>query len=269
MVLNRMLLSIVVVGMFCSAAFALVPMGPPMAGLPQGGYSVGVGYAFSDMNLEVSGPVSGGGEAVINDIQNDMYYLCLGYGISDDWTLYGGIGAVNAEFTADGAGNDFEGDTGFAFGIGTKRTLAENGDTKWGVLAQFTQGKSEDTITSVSGQSFGNGSIGGATFTPAGSRHPMKIEWYEIQVALGPTVPISEDVCVYGGPFLHFVEGDLEVKDSRAEWELEQRLQLGAYIGTLVNIGNVGSLNDVSVMAELLWTGEAWGVGIGAMIKFP
>lgn len=97
----------------------------------------------------------------------------------------------------------------------------------------------------------------------------MKIEWYEVQVALGPTVPISEDVCVYGGPFLHFVEGDLEIKGSRQEWELEQRLQLGAYAGVLANIGDVGSLNDVSVMAELLWTGEAWGVGIGAMIKFP
>jgi hypothetical protein len=266
---KRMLLGMVVVGVFCSAAFALAPMGPPMAGLPQGAHSVGIGFAHSDMNLEVSGTVgsTGGGAAVINDIQSDMYYLCLGYGISNDWTLYGGIGTADSEFPADGSGARFEGDSAFGFAIGTKRTLAENGDTKWGVLGQISQGKSEDTITAASGQSFGNGSITGPF--SAGARHAMKLEWYEVQVALGPTVPISEDICVYGGPFLHFVEGDLEIRGSRAEFELEQRLQLGAYAGVLANIGDVGSLNNVSVMAELLWTGEAWGVGIGATIRCP
>jgi len=254
-----------VVGMFCSAAFALAPMGPPMAGLEQGKYAVGIGYAHSDMTLEVSGPATSAGEAVLNDLQNDMYYVNMGYGVSDDWDLYGAIGFANAEFPGDGGAPDFDGDNGFGFAIGTKRTLAEDGDTKWGVLAQFAQGKSEDTVTvPVPGSpSWGNGSIDLGT----GGRVPTKLEWYEVQLAMGPTVPLSEDVCVYGGPFLHFVEGDLEVRDGsdRDEYELEQKLELGAYIGTLISLGDP----NTSLMAEFLYTGEGWGFGIGAMFKCP
>ena len=99
-----------------------------------------------------------------------------------------------------------------------------------------------------------------------GGNTPTKLEWYEVQVALGPVVPLSEDVCVYGGPFLHFAEADLEVRgSSRSEYDLEQKLQLGAYIGTLISLGDP----NASLMAELLYTGEGWGFGIAAMFKCP
>ncbi|MBL7188421.1 MAG: hypothetical protein ISS70_19010 [Phycisphaerae bacterium] len=78
-------------------------------------------------------------------------------------------------------------------------------------------------------------------------------------------VPVCEGVCLYGGPFLNFTEADLEIKGSREEYELEQRLQLGAYIGALVSLGDP----NASLSAEFLWTGEAWGVGIGASIRCP
>lgn len=261
MVRKRMLLSGVVVAMFCSASFALVPMGPPVAGLEQGKYSFGVGFAQSDMNVEVSGPLTGGagGEKVINDLQTDMYWVSLGYGISDDWEIFGGIGWANAEFPGDGPAVDFDGDDGFAFGIGTKRTLAQDGDTKWGVLGQYTQGKSEDNTRSSSGTTWGNGSIS------LGINNQTKLELYEVQLALGPAVPLSEDVTLYGGPFLHFLEGDLEIKGSRDEYDLEQKLQLGAYIGALVSLGDP----NASLMAEFLYTGEAWAWGIGALIRCP
>ena len=259
-----------VVGMFCSAALAIAPMGPPIATLEQGKYGAGIAYAFSDMTLEVSGPLTGlpGGEAVINDLQHNIYMGLLGYGISNDWDLYGGIGWANAEFPGDTGAPDFEGDDGFIFGIGTKRTLAEDGDTKWGVLAQFTQGKSEDDVrTTGSGQTWGNGAgTLPAPISPATSRKfEAKLEWYEVQLALGPAVPLSEDMVVYGGPFLHFVEADLEVKGSRYEYELEQKWQLGAYVGTLISLGDP----NASLMAEFLYTANGWGFGVGALFACP
>jgi len=262
MVRKKMLLSVMVVGMFCSASFAIAPMGPPMAALEQGNYNVGIGYAHSDMTLEVLGPVGSAGEAVLNDLQSDMYYVNMGYGISDDWNLYGAIGFANAEFPGDAGTPDFDGDNGFGFAIGTKKTLADDGDAKWGVLAQFAQGKSEDNVRASADGSWGNGAID----VDAGN-HPAKLEWYEVQLAMGPTVPLSEDVCVYGGPFLHFVDGDLEIRDGsdRGQAELEQKLQLGAYIGTLISLGDP----NASLMAEFLYTGEGWGFGIGAMFKCP
>ncbi|MHC4570064.1 MAG: hypothetical protein ACYTE3_30440, partial [Planctomycetota bacterium] len=266
---KRMLLSVMVVGMLCSAAWAIAPMGPPAATLDQGTYGAFVGYAHSDMTLEISGPVgTNGGEAVLNDVQHDMYFVGLGYGISNDWSIHGSIGIANAEFPGDSGAPDFEGDNGFAFGIGTKRTLAQDGETKWGVLGQYTQGKSEDNVRvppspGAPNPTWGNGSIrlGG------GGNVPTKLEWYEVQLALGPTVPLSEDVCVYGGPFLHFAEADLEVREGldRDEYDLEQKLQLGAYIGTLISLGDP----NASLMAELLYTGEGWGFGIAAMFKYP
>jgi hypothetical protein len=261
-----MLLSVVVVGMFCSAALAIAPMGPPAATLDQGKYAGFLGYAHSDMTLEISGPVgTTGGEAVLNDVQHDMYFVGLGYGISNDWNIHGCIGVANAEFPGDSGAPDFEGDNGFAFGIGTKRTLAEDGDIKWGILGQYTQGKSEDNVrVPVPGSpTWGNGAI---DLLPGGNV-PAKLEWYEVQVALGPTVPLSEDVCVYGGPFLHFAEADLEgrIGSTRGEIDLEQKLQLGAYIGTLISLGDP----NASLMAELLYTGEGWGFGIAAMFKCP
>jgi len=268
MVRRKLLLSVVVVGMISSAAFALAPLGPPAAGLDQGQYGAGIVYGFSDMTLELSGPLSspGGhpGEAVINDVQTNLYMVGLGYGISNDWSLYGGVGFANAEFPGDGSAADFEGDDGFSFAIGTKRTLAESEDTKWGVVAQLTQGKSEDNVRLASpAGTWGNGRIS----MPSGSSvSQTKLEWYEVQLAVGPTVPLSEDVCIYGGPFLHFAEADLELKgNSRYEYEIEQKLQLGAYIGTLISLGDP----NASLMAELLYTGEGWGVGIGAMIRCP
>ena len=262
MLRKRMLLSVVVVGMFCSATLAIAPMGPPMAGLDQGKYAAFLGYAHSDMTLEVSGPVSSRGEAVLNDVQHNAYFVGLGYGISNDWNIHGSIGFANAEFPGDSGTADFEGDNGFCFGIGTKRTLAQDGDTVWGVLGQYTQGKSEDNVRAGADGSWGNRAID----IDAGN-NPAKLEWYEVQLAVGPTVPVSEDVVVYGGPFLHFAEADLEVRDGarREEYELEQKLQLGAYIGTLISLGDP----NASLMAELLYTGEGWGFGIAAMLKCP
>ena len=272
MVRKKMLLSVMVVGVFCSASFALAPMGPPMAGLEQGQYGFGIGYGYSDMTLEISGPVdTTGGQAVLNDVQKDMYYVGLGYGVSNDWELYGAIGWANAEFPGDTGAANFNGDDGFAFAIGTKRTLAQDGDTKWGILGQYTQGKSERNVR-MRGGTWGNGSIGPL---PSSGTIPTKLEWYEVQVALGPTVPLSEDMCIYGGPFLSFLEGDLEGKEAsvgeggvdfaRFESELEQKVQLGAYIGTLISLGDP----NASLMAEFLYTGEGWGWSIGAMFKCP
>jgi len=264
MVRKRMLLSVMVVGMLCSVSFALAPMGPPMAGLEQGAYVVGAGYAYSDMTLEIAGSgITSEGEAVINDLQNNLYFITMGYGVSNDWSIYGGIGLANAEFPGDGGAPDFEGDDCFAFGIGTKKTLAEDGDTKWGVLAQYTQGKSEDNVRTTNSGTWGNQAIsvppGGASVTPT------KLEWYEVQLAMGPTVPLSEDMCIYGGPFLHFVDADLELRGSRTQYDLQQKLQLGAYIGTLISLGDP----NASLMAEFLYTGEGWAWGVGAMFKCP
>jgi len=275
MVRRRMLLSVVVVGMFSAAAFAIAPMGPPMAPLPQGQYAGVGGYAFSDQNLEISGPGSSiagtGGEAYLSDIQSSMYYGGLVYGVADGWNVYGVLGIADAEWDGDGPSADFDGGSGFAFAIGCKKTIFtdEESGTVWGTVFQFSQARRIDdkfTPTGGSADTWGNGHIGVGA---ASGQSAAELDLYAIQLAAGPTVPLCEGVCVYGGPFLNFVEGDLEVKmlstGGRSNYELEQHLELGGYVGLQAELGDP----NILLGAEFLWTGEAWGVGIGATILCP
>jgi hypothetical protein len=253
---RKLWLGIMVMGMFCSAALAIAPMGPPVAGLAEGQYAVGLGYAMSEQTLEVSNAGGGTGDGELDDVQSSMYYVCVGYGISDAWSMYVALGMADAEIDAD-SGDDFDGDSDFGFAVGTKRTLHDNGsDTKWGALFQYSTGETDDKISNTS--SYANGHLGPVS---AGT---LEYDWYEMQLALGPAVQVNEDLCVYGGPFLHFVEADLRHKagGSVEEAELEQAWELGGYIGALLNLGGSASLS-----IEFLITGEAWGAGIGAM--FP
>jgi len=253
---KNLLFIMMVVGMMSSLALAVTPMGPPVATLGQGQYALGLGYAMSEQSLEVSGPTGGTGDAELDDVQSNMYYGVVGYGISDAWNVCLALGMADAEFDAD-TGDDFDGDSEFGFGVSVKRTLHDNGsDTKWGTVFQYYTGESEDKNTVAS--TYANGSL---SISGAGT---LEYDWYEMQLALGPSVQVNEDICVYGGPFLHFVEADLRHKSggSVAEVELEQLFELGGYIGALLNLGSNASLS-----VEFLITGEAWGAGIGAM--FP
>ena len=157
--------------------------------------------------------------------------------------------------------------------MGTKRTLAtdEESGTVWGTVFQFAKASSEDSVRPLTGgtNSWGNGAID----LPIGSYSSFdtELDWYEIQFAVGPTVPLCEGVCVYGGPFLHLVEADLELRGrsssshNRYEYELEQHLEIGGYIGAQAELGDP----NVLLGAEFLYTGEAWGAGIGVTILCP
>lgn len=255
---EKLLLAVLVMGFFGSAALALAPMGPPVATLPQGQYAGGIGYAFSEMTLEVSGPISPTGDGELDDIQSNIYYINLGYGISNTWSVYGAIGMADAEFDAD-SGSDFSGDTQSGFAIGTRRTLQDDGGKiKWGTVFQYCRGQSEDKINAIAGQSFGDGSI---SLTPGVEK--AELDWYEIQLAFGPVVQVKDNLCVYGGPFLHFVEGDLEFPWDNNQYELEQRSEIGAYIGALYNVKA-----NTNLSAEILTTNDAWGIAVGASIGF-
>ena len=258
---RRLWLGLMVVGMFSSAALAITPMGPPVAGLAEGQYAVGLGFALTDQTLEVSGPIGTGltGDAELDDFSSTMYYGCIGYGISDVWNIGLALGMADAEFSADSSGDDFDGDSEFGFGVVAKRTLHDNGtDTKWGTIFQYCTGESSDSITRSS--TYGNNSFG------AGPSYDLELDWYQIQLALGPAVQVNEDVCIYGGPFIHLFEGDIRVDSTSPsgdyEVELEQAWELGGFIGMLLNLGGSAQLS-----LEFLITGEAWGAGIGAM--FP
>jgi len=267
---------VIVLGVFSSSVFALPPMGPPCAGLNQGQWSVGFDYGYSEMDVEVSGPAfpSNQKDAEIEDFESNMYFGTIAYGVSNEWEIFTRLGMADVEFDADpepANGSDFDGGSEFAFAVGTKRTLADNGNVKWGCLFQFLWSEADDKTTAST--SYGNGAIlGDGDPVPSGTK--VDVDWYEIQLAMGPTIQVADGVCVYGGPFLHFMEGDLaakytisEVGSFQEEYDLEQLSEFGGYVGGIVELGD--ALADATLHGEVQFTSDAFAFAIGANIPIP
>jgi len=73
----------------------------------------------------------------------------------------------------------------------------------------------------------------------------------EIQVAVGPTYKLADRISIYGGPFLHFIVGDLDDEFSEASggglltsiysWDVDESSMFGGYIGAQVEIAENSS----------------------------
>jgi len=251
---KKLLLSIMVVGMMSSAALAVAPIGPPVASLAEGQYAVGLGYAMAD--LEVCFDTGFTTRKSVQNAEVNAYYGKIGYGISDTWCASVTLGMSDLEADADQlpvGGSDFDSDAKFMYGLAMKKTLHDNGtDTKWGAALQYMRGRSKDTLSTAS--RFGNGAmnVGPAT---------VSLDWYMVQLAAGPSIQLNPDVSVYGGPFLMFVDGHIRA-NTGGNGELEENVELGGFIGTIINLGGNAGLN-----LEFLFSDQSWGAGIGAM--FP
>ena len=126
---NILLLSTmsVVLGLCGPRALASDPMGPPMANLERGQFSIGPEYAFGDMDLKLDGE---GGLPNIEhpDVQVHKVYANLGYGVCNIWDVFLRFGLSRLEGTDEiGSVDQMEGggSTEFAWGFGTKATFFE------------------------------------------------------------------------------------------------------------------------------------------------
>jgi hypothetical protein len=84
---------------------------------------------------------------------------------------------------------------------------------------------------------------------------------------------MDDNLSIYGGPFLHFVNGDLDFSGEtldlgdrigmEASGDIEEKSQFGGYIGA-----SLDAKERTSFFLECQFTGDAWGIGIGAARKF-
>jgi len=280
----RLLGVVLIVAMVAgSSALALAPMGTPTAGLNQGQFSAGAEYGYSEQDLEIDPTF--GADGTILDLESNMFFATLGYGVMDNWEFYIQLGVANAEFdkvkwsdepTSDTWG--FDGDYGFAYGFGTKYTFWEQMEgLTWGVLFQMKWINSEDTLSGTWSES-----VGDDAWEVGAYNNDVELDYYEMQIAVGPTWQAMEGLCIYGGPFLHIVSGDLDDKwnETYADYDnaqgtgsplsgpftdagkesadLEEESTFGGYVGTQLDV-----TEQFKAFAEVMFTGDAWGLGIG------
>jgi len=278
-------LTFMVVGVCNSVVVAIAPMGPPRATLQEGQWAFGLEYGHSEMDLQSFGSVketqfSGGSVLTtassfakykIEDLTSSMYLARLGVGTWENWDLFVRFGATDAqdeisEVLANGAPGtdqyrDYDGGHGFAWGLTTKATFYEEGDTTWGGLLQITWANPDGSSVTNQNDSTFSGDV--------------EMDYWEVQVAIGPTVEF-DNFRVYGGPFLHFLNGDLNLNGQiddppgvpdlivvDTSHEIREESQLGGYAGAQWYLGDNSTL-----FTELQFTDDAWGVGVGTIFKF-
>jgi opacity protein-like surface antigen len=255
---------LMVVALAGSAALALAPMGPPTPGLKKGEFRVGFDYAYSEMDIKGSwsDDVIAAEDYLgvklprkFKDTQSNIFAANLGYGLMDGWEAFARLGAANLK-------NDdweFSGDYGFLYGFGTKVTWAKQENLDWGALFQINWLKSKETFT--------------YTVDDEDVDVDFKVKAYEIQIALGPTWKASDALSIYGGPFLHFLSGDVDASvagTSLSLADIKQDSVFGGYVGAQLNIkpNPTEVTNSCYLFGELQFTGAGWAFGTGIGYKF-
>jgi hypothetical protein len=234
--MKRKFLAIAIVlsamGIWATSALALDPMGPPAAGLKQGGMSLGLDYSYSQIDLKLKN------DEETADNKVEKAYANLGYGIADYWNVFGRLGGSKAE----GEDLEFWGAYGLAWGMGTKVTIYQDVDITWGALFQLSWGESKERW--AEGNAYD------------------KLKWHEYQIAAGPTYRLTDNISIYGGPFYSYLKGT--GTDETGKWaDIKGKDQTGAYIG-----GQFDFIENVTLNAEYQLSNGASGIGLMLVWKF-
>lgn len=267
-----------------STAFGLNLMGPPRSVLKEGQNAIGLEFGYNEMDLQTFGDITevqelplGAGtittagytEYKIKKLQTTMLSIRLDTNIFEDWDLFIRFGATDgtdnikevlADDTTGHEYTDFDGNFGFSWGVGTRTTFYEQDNVTWGAIFQVNwanPGKSD--ITDESDTNFTG---------------EAEIKYWEFQLAIGPTIEYQNTLRIYGGPFIDFVKGDLDLCGSTvsppllsdtfsASHEIREESQVGGFLGAQWNLGNNNTL-----ITEAQLTDDAWGIGVSTSWKF-
>ena len=244
---KKLLVALVVVGLCSTVALAFDPMGPPAAGLGKGKTSLGIEYIWNKMEFERNTRSWSGSDRTPKFDPMQKVYGVFGYGLADNVDVFARAGAAWADYelSASSGNWDFDGSTSFVWGLGMKATLAEEPGVKWGFLAQYS-------FARLRGEQ-----------TRDGDDENWQMQLDELQIAFGPTWTPSQGLCIYGGPFLHWIRGTEE----RDQWgdtyrySVEEENWVGGYIGAQLDVAQncvfnmewLQTADDMAVAAGLIF----------------
>jgi len=247
---KKLLIGAIVLGL-CGTAVALDPMGPPAAGLSQGQWSVGAEYSYSEMNLYREKTYYSN-KAYLNTRMNKAYAR-VGYGVKNNWEAFVRLGISDLDYARGAGSGEWSGnDNGtLAFGLGTKTTFSQNDNVTWGGLAQMNWA-----------QFSGQRENPGASSEQTGS---FETDITEFQLAVGPTWTPQEGISIYGGPFLHFVNGRHSHRHSSGtgDYGIHEQTNFGGYIGTQIELAD-----NTSFYVEWQKTDDADALAGGVIWKY-
>ncbi len=282
----KAMLIVLVVGLAMSvgaaSALAGAPMAPAMATVEKGQWSLGFEYAFENITLSASGhcteTVIGVGsdryhqKFDIDDLETNMLFGRLTYGLCDEWDVFVRLGVTDGQsdidtdgagiITGTGAGADFDGSFGFAWGVGTRATFWTSGPWSVAGLAQATWLDPDDSSFHLTREGYPNETVRGKS----------KLDYLQTQFSLA-AIYQEESWGVWVGPFVQLVDGDLDldarfVLDGTTEGTLaccadvEEESQIGVHAGAACGLSP-----DLACWVEGQFTADSWLLGVGAIIR--
>ena len=242
----------IVLALLVSQASALTYMGSPTSNVKEGDLLLGFDYTDSESDIDWR---ANGLHGTIKDFNSDLYLGKVGLGLSDGFELFGRFGLNRTDYTlrdveySEDIQDGFKYHSGneFTWGVGTKVTLGRKGNIGWGALFQYMD------ITGRDRTYFDGYMI------------DSDVDAYEIQLAVGPSYQIK-DFCLYGGPFLDIIGGDVDMKSGHttlASLDIEQGSEVGGYIG----LGWQFAKNS-SVSVEYQLTDDIQVIGVSLLNRF-
>ena len=200
------------------------------------------------------------------DIESNMVFANIGYGVSDKLEIFLRLGSSDADI--DITGGSWDGGSDFAYGLGAKATFYEAGDLELGGLLQMTWASADGDLTVMIDEVAGVPLAGLTEFSGDG-----EFEWDEIKIAFGPSYKLTESVSIYGGPFYHLISGDFDLEaqyaasDGSARVEqlgdFDEESNFGFYIG-----GQIDFSENFPFYIEWQSTGDADVVGLSIAYRF-
>ena len=235
------LLALSAILIFASTVQALAPFGPPVSDLKQGQFSLSAGYDYSESEFKGSNRDK---DVIVDGVRSNSLTVRPGYGIADDWKIYGLVGA------SDYHENSFNDGFQTAYGFGTKVTVDKFEKVSWGFLFQVGYKNNSDGSTK---------DVNGTTSFEG------KIDYYDVTLAIGPSYNFSEKLRLYGGPFLYILKGHLhyDSADTHETFILEQKATVGGYFGLEYDL-----CSNSSWFGEYHVLGDGWTFATGINWKF-
>lgn len=218
--------------------WALRYMGPPTTDIAGGQFGIGLDWSHSQFDIR-----SNELDEVAN-VEANVYFTRLLFGIADGAEISGLIGLSDIEQPQE---DGLRSVNDVTWGAGLKLNFIESGPFALGAAFQISSFEGDDK-TAV------------GPFIAEGD-----LDAYLLELAVGASYKVHR-VCLYGGPFVHFITGDFEgrVAGLRDTIEVEQEeSKFGGYVGISADLAA-----DTSASLEYQFTDDSYGIGVGIVHRF-
>jgi hypothetical protein len=277
---------VAVAGMFCSAALAGAPLGPPRSLVDHGFWAINVEYGHEEMDLKTYGKMA---EALIvdgqvsetycestvmevKDLELNAFFGSLEYGLCDRWEVFVRLGIADAkdDIKPVFCGSEqyeeefnFDGDYGFAWGAGTKMTICQHGDWTFGGVIQVTWLYPDESSLHWVYPPDPNEEFCGEG----------ELDLRQIQAGIGATLDL-DPWFIYGGICWFFMRGELDFEGSfydadvevfrlEAEHRVDEEQEFGFWAGLGCQLETAVCFAEVQILPDY------WLIGGGVKVPLP